>query len=266
MDKSQGRALHGELFEAWQQRPAEFELDGHAPVRELWRRASAAWGAVLGHPAVASAALVVAHNATNQALICTALGLPPSAFRRLTQTNAAHTVLDFAWPPAPGAAPAVRVARFNQFPEPPLRRDRLGRATVDRLVLVCGSAGSPQVGAALRLLAAGGVGAAPLVAVGPPAGQAADVASALAATLATPRAGEGRSVLAVAAPGACRALVGLCLGGGGLGAAAEGVGAAFDMDEGGITIVNYRATDDLAAGTLLCANLDPEQTPAGDEG
>lgn len=39
--------------------------------------------------------MVVAHNAVNQALICTALGLGPEKFRRLLQSNAAYSG---AWP------------------------------------------------------------------------------------------------------------------------------------------------------------------------
>jgi len=32
---------------AWRAQPAAFELDGHAPVRELWHRAGLAWRAIL---------------------------------------------------------------------------------------------------------------------------------------------------------------------------------------------------------------------------
>ena len=39
--------------------------------------------------------LIVAHNAVNQALIGTALGLQPFHFRRLVQSNAAATVINF---------------------------------------------------------------------------------------------------------------------------------------------------------------------------
>ncbi len=62
--------------------------------------------------------------AVNQALLCTALGLPPAFFRRFAQSNAAFTVLDFDY--AEGARgeggagqrqalpPRVRVERMNQ--------------------------------------------------------------------------------------------------------------------------------------------------------
>ncbi|GLC39822.1 hypothetical protein PLESTB_001385600 [Pleodorina starrii] len=125
--KHEGKALYGEQYKRWQKAPHEFELDGHAPVRELWYRASMAWQMLLseepsgplgggrevegqGGSASSSSSeeeeeeeetdtdprvvLVVAHNAINQALVATALGLPPSYFRRLPQNNAALSIFD----------------------------------------------------------------------------------------------------------------------------------------------------------------------------
>lgn len=85
----------------WKENPAKFELDGHAPVRELWYRASLAWHALLSTQKSSVEGesrdiLVVAHNAVNQALVCTALGLPPTYFRRITQSNGAYTQLRFS--------------------------------------------------------------------------------------------------------------------------------------------------------------------------
>ncbi len=48
-----------------------------------------------------------------QALICVALGLPPTFFRRLVQSNGATSVLDFM-PPRGGGAPTLVVDRLNQ--------------------------------------------------------------------------------------------------------------------------------------------------------
>jgi len=88
---------------AWKAAPAAFELDGHAPVRELWHRASLAWQQVLHEEGSAPAkrggkgkkervTLVVAHNAVNQALLGTAAGWGPETFRRFEQSNGALTV------------------------------------------------------------------------------------------------------------------------------------------------------------------------------
>ena len=49
-----------------------------------------------------------------QALICTALDLPPTYFRRLLQSNAATTVLDFQPMPDDPSVTQVIVDRLNQ--------------------------------------------------------------------------------------------------------------------------------------------------------
>ena len=54
----------------------------------------------------------MAHNAVNQALLNTALGLPPTFFRRLTQTNAATSVIDFQ--PNGDNPPNPVIDRMNQ--------------------------------------------------------------------------------------------------------------------------------------------------------
>ena len=65
--------------------------------RELWYRASLALRHVLEADA-GPRALLVAHNAVNQAVLCVALGLPPARFRALVQTNAATSALRFETP------------------------------------------------------------------------------------------------------------------------------------------------------------------------
>jgi broad specificity phosphatase PhoE len=82
-----------------------------AQNRELWYRASLAWRQILEAEDVRSA-LVVAHNAVNQALLNTALGLPPTFFRRLTQTNGATSVIDFQ--PNGNHSPIRVIDRINQ--------------------------------------------------------------------------------------------------------------------------------------------------------
>ncbi len=126
-----------DAYAAWKANPAEFEIDGHRPVVELWGRAADAWqdlragAADLG----AASALVVAHNATNQALLCTAMGLPPSAFRKVLQSNAAVSRVSF--PDAGGDGVVVQC--INRAPETML--DRICKLKEDEgelLVLSCG--------------------------------------------------------------------------------------------------------------------------------
>ena len=71
--KNEGKALYGEAYKTWQKDPANFQIDGHYPVRELWERALSCWSDILNSEG--TSILVVAHNAVNQALVATATGL-----------------------------------------------------------------------------------------------------------------------------------------------------------------------------------------------
>lgn len=73
--KHEGKAKFGEAFHQWQVDAANFIIDGHYPVRELWARARSCWNRILLHES--RSVLVVAHNAVNQALIATAIGIFP---------------------------------------------------------------------------------------------------------------------------------------------------------------------------------------------
>ncbi|CAI5503638.1 unnamed protein product [Closterium sp. Naga37s-1] len=118
--KEEGKARFGENYRMWQKDAANFEIDGHYPVRELWARAAACWQEILrsegrsklvvAHNAVNQAlvatatgnprsegrsVVVVVHNAVKQALVATATGLGPEYFRLLLQSNCGVSVLDF---------------------------------------------------------------------------------------------------------------------------------------------------------------------------
>ena len=84
----------------WKNRPELFEIDDHAPCREMWHRGGLAWHQLMKviedsdeGEARDLSVLVVAHNNMNQALISTALGLPCTYFRRFVQSNAAMSSL-----------------------------------------------------------------------------------------------------------------------------------------------------------------------------
>merc|ERR1711920_251732 len=97
-------------YPIWKNQPSKFEVDGNFPVRELWHRASLTWNRVLKEDATNT--LVVAHNAINQALICNSVGLDPTYFRRLVQSNGALTALDF-FPSVDNRVPKVVIDRMN---------------------------------------------------------------------------------------------------------------------------------------------------------
>ncbi len=92
------RVQQPEAHAQWHHTPESFELDGRLPVVELWQQAQEAWETILPQAQEQigrKTLLIVAHNAINQALLCTALGIPPHGFRRFQQDNAGISVLSF---------------------------------------------------------------------------------------------------------------------------------------------------------------------------
>ncbi|CAK9230097.1 unnamed protein product [Sphagnum troendelagicum] len=132
--KKEGKELYGEAYQTWQKDAANFVIDGHYPVRELWVRAQNCWRSILDNQG--SSILVVAHNAVNQALVATATGLGPEYFRQLLQSNCGVSVLDFTPSHSHDGPPYVCLDRLNQTPSPPLVQGG-GRKTCTRILLVC---------------------------------------------------------------------------------------------------------------------------------
>ena len=146
--KQEGKSKFGSNYAAWKADPANFEIDGHFPVRELWERGAECWKEVLS--AEGEDILVVAHNAVIQAMTANALGLAPEYFRRLEQSNCGLT--SFAFETGGG----VQLLKLNQTPAPPVT-GKVNDAT-KRAVFICASTGdgtddestATSVAAALR--------------------------------------------------------------------------------------------------------------------
>ncbi|CAG7892101.1 unnamed protein product [Brassica rapa] len=137
--KKEGKEKFGEAFGQWQEDPANFVIDGHYPVRELWSRARSCWNGVLAHES--NSVLVVAHNAVNQALVSTAIGLGTEYFRRLLQSNCGVSVLDFI-PRADGGSPSVFmltlfVVQMQTSSSPLAGGSSGGRKASKQIILVC---------------------------------------------------------------------------------------------------------------------------------
>uniref|UniRef100_A0A0E0FLY6 2-carboxy-D-arabinitol-1-phosphatase n=1 Tax=Oryza nivara TaxID=4536 RepID=A0A0E0FLY6_ORYNI len=153
--KNEGKERYGVIYRQWQKNAANFSIDGHYPVRELWDRAQNCWERILAHEG--KSVLVVAHNAVNQALVASSLGLGTEYFRILLQSNCGASVLDFT-PQAGGGPPAVCLNRLNQTPNSPVASgSSAGRKTSKRIILACQGAtqNSAEIGVS-------GMGYAPL--------------------------------------------------------------------------------------------------------
>ncbi|KAK9126483.1 hypothetical protein Scep_015329 [Stephania cephalantha] len=139
--KHEGKERFGEAYRKWQIDAPNFNIDGHYPVRELWARARDCWNKILIHEG--KSVLVVAHNAVNQALVATAIGLSTEYFRVLLQSNCGVSVLDFT-PRLDDGSPHICLNRLNQTPSSPVAAgSSAGRKTSMRIILACH--GSTQI-------------------------------------------------------------------------------------------------------------------------
>ena len=134
MKKRSLQAKKSAAYAAWQQDPAGFELDGHAPVRELWYRASIVWNTLFekSHENI----LLVAHSAINQAMIHTVLGLSPAFFRRIVQSNASLSRLEFL--PGDGQPGEVLIHAINRVPMTSMIAKEVSQKNCRKIVLACG--------------------------------------------------------------------------------------------------------------------------------
>eukprot|EP00890_Picochlorum_soloecismus_P006795 jgi/Picsp_1/940/NSC_04425-R1_phosphoglycerate mutase len=216
MDKFSRRAEVSAEYAQWKANPSAFKIDGHAPVRELWYRASLAWQYILNgsmNNATEEAEddiLVVAHNAVNQALLCTAMGLPSELFRRITQSNAAYSQISFT---NDEAEMEVCINCTNSFPSVDmLAREILphsGKAQKflrHKFVLVCSDdSGGATLKHILEEYLTEAHNTVPcVVAIGSPSEQAADILTTVEATLS---AHTSSTILAAASAEACNLIL-----------------------------------------------------------
>jgi probable phosphoglycerate mutase len=88
-----------EGYRLWRTDPAQLQMDGFYPVRDLWQQAREFWAMLQTQTLPADSPLptilVVAHSGINRALISTALGLDEAAYLRLGMNNCSISVLNF---------------------------------------------------------------------------------------------------------------------------------------------------------------------------
>ncbi len=118
-----------EDYKCWKQRPQEFKMvlstpEGekeHFPVLSLYEQAQEFWKKLLNKHQNQTI-LIVAHNGINRCLIMSAIGVPPSHYHRIQQSNCCINVLNFTG----GWGETVQLESLNQtshlgIPIPPPR-------------------------------------------------------------------------------------------------------------------------------------------------
>ncbi|MDZ7963002.1 MAG: histidine phosphatase family protein [Aulosira sp. DedQUE10] len=86
----------GEL-ERWRIEPAQVQMPEGENLQQVWERSVAAWQSIVqaASKSQLKTGLVVAHDATNKALLCHILGLPSDNFWNFRQGNGAVSVIDY---------------------------------------------------------------------------------------------------------------------------------------------------------------------------
>ncbi len=106
-----------EDYRTWKERPHELQMlvkDGegtkeHFPVLAIYQQARSFWQEILSRHQ-GETILIVGHNGINRALISTALGIPPSRYHCIQQSNCCISVLNFAG----GLGEPVQLESMNQ--------------------------------------------------------------------------------------------------------------------------------------------------------
>ncbi|MEH2254762.1 histidine phosphatase family protein [Nostoc sp.] len=131
---SQVKQNFAEDYRTWHQNPDELRMllndaertREHYPVLALYEQARQFWQEILSQHQ-GETILIVGHNGINRALISTALGIPPSRYHSIQQSNCGITVLNFAG----GLGEPVQLESLNQTQHtgetlPSLRPDHQG--------------------------------------------------------------------------------------------------------------------------------------------
>ncbi|MDJ0661375.1 MAG: histidine phosphatase family protein [Crocosphaera sp.] len=106
-----------EAYKCWKQRPHEFKMvlstpegeKDHFPVLSLYEQAKEFWEKLLNKHQNQTI-LIVAHNGINRCLIMSAIGVPPSHYHRIQQSNCCINVLNFTG----GWGEPVQLESLNQ--------------------------------------------------------------------------------------------------------------------------------------------------------
>ncbi|MGA1622345.1 MAG: histidine phosphatase family protein [Synechocystis sp.] len=132
MTKADVASQFPEQYRLWHDRPDELAMTvdrgsgpvEHFPIASLYAQAQRFWQTVLAD-AEGQTLLIVAHNGINRCLLMSAIGMPPSHYQRIQQSNCNINVLNFSG----GWGDPVQLESLNQtahmgIPLPPPRREQ----------------------------------------------------------------------------------------------------------------------------------------------
>jgi probable phosphoglycerate mutase len=136
LKKDDVKVQFAEDYRTWKQRPHQFKMmlagGEHYPVLSLYEQAKHFWQELLSQHS-GKTVLIVAHNGINRCLLMSAIGINPSLYHSIQQSNCCINVLNFTG----GYGEPVQLESLNQtshlgIPLPPPRKPHQG----PRLLLI----------------------------------------------------------------------------------------------------------------------------------
>ncbi|MEO8660104.1 MAG: histidine phosphatase family protein [Bryobacteraceae bacterium] len=85
---------YGGDYQIWRDHPHHFQMKERRPVVDLYQRAEGLWARLLNRFG-GRTILLATHGGAGRALIGTAIGIPPSSYHRLQQSNGGISTLEF---------------------------------------------------------------------------------------------------------------------------------------------------------------------------
>jgi phosphoserine phosphatase len=99
------------LLEKWKTTPETVQMPEGENLQQVWERVAQTWQTIIENIKPGSTGIVVAHDATNKAILCQLFNLSPEHFWKFKQGNGAVTVIDY--PKGPKEKPVLQALNIT---------------------------------------------------------------------------------------------------------------------------------------------------------
>ena len=99
------------MLQEWKTAPQTVQMPEGENLQQVWERVAPTWQTILENAIPGTTGIVVAHDATNKAILCQLFNLTPEHFWKFKQGNGAVTVIDY--PNGPSGKPVLQALNIT---------------------------------------------------------------------------------------------------------------------------------------------------------